>query len=628
MPSRKLGGGRILGNGNSLASIPLAHQRISQTTPAVKHKAFEEESVLSPLIDGSQDLSSIVSTKNGNSTTAATTGTQLHCPICDEEMITLLQLNRHLDDNHQELPEVQQDEVKTWFDKQVVKAKKFQPLVVINQKLKGLDIFEPNESPIVTTPTTLSGKRPILSELSKLDPDELVIKSHWQKLGYNDLCTEPSCGKKLGSVNGNVNCRKCGRLFCENHTMYQIKLSRSAQHDPLRGLWCRVCETCFKSRDGYNDHNGAERKHTSDFVKIRTNFLNKKHLEISRLEKRLTKLTLLLSNPPDEIFANEGVLVQLSGQKNQKKILEQSIVVWEEDAAAPKCPLCHQEFGSWSFRRHHCRICGQVVCGDPRTGCSSEISLEVTAKKNSGDLTVDIRMCRSCQSIIFSKKDFQDDISHKPPDQLAYENLVELERGIRLLLPKFQLLLKALQNLQIPSSQVQLTEAAKVRKRLIDLFGKYDQAAKRIRDLPSKSFTQLKLQKAVYQQSANFLNIYMLPLKSLPKLLKATSSYAPNSLPSFTSLETVKRDTHDLRSQASSSSAASSLEVEERELMEQLIALEEQRFMLNEMLSVARKAQRADEQIILSENMVEIGIECDRLRNMLDNLESKSMKYV
>jgi hypothetical protein len=38
--------------------------------------------------------------------------------------------------------------------------------------------------------------------------------------------------------------------------MYQMKLSRSAQHEPVRGLWYRVCETCYKSREGYNDHNG------------------------------------------------------------------------------------------------------------------------------------------------------------------------------------------------------------------------------------------------------------------------------------------------------------------------------------------------------------------------------------
>jgi rabenosyn-5 len=288
--------------------------------------------------------------------------------------------NRHLDDDHQELPEVEQDEVKTWFNKQVVKAKKFQPLAVINQKLKGLDVFESNDSPTTPTasPVALPGSRVQTPEY-RPDPDDLVTKTHWQRQGYNDVCTEPACGKRLGSVNGNVNCRKCGRLFCEDHTMYQMKLSRSAQHEPVRGLWCRVCETCFKSREGYNDHHGYIRDHTNDFMAMRRKTVDKAYLEISRLEKRLTKLTQLLANPPEEVSGTNGGL--LSGQKAQRKMLEQSVVTWEEDTKVFKCPFCQQEFGQWTFRRHHCRLCGRVVCADPRTGCSSEIGLNVAASE-------------------------------------------------------------------------------------------------------------------------------------------------------------------------------------------------------------------------------------------------------
>lgn len=294
----------------------------------------------------------------------------------------LLIFFRHLDDNHQELPEVEQDEVKNWFDKQVVKAKKFQPLAVINQKLKGLDVFESNDVPTSSTapPILVSGNRATTPEY-RPDPDEVVTRTHWQKAGYNDLCTEPACGKRLGAVNGNVNCRKCGRLFCEDHTMYQMKLSRSAQHEPIRGFWCRVCETCFKSREGYNDHHGLIRDHTSDFKAIRRKTVDKQYLEISRLEKRLTKLTHLLANPPEDLAGGGGSLMSLPGQKNQRKLLEQSVVTWEDDAKVLKCPFCQQEFGSWSFRRHHCRLCGRVVCADPRTGCSSEIGLNVAASK-------------------------------------------------------------------------------------------------------------------------------------------------------------------------------------------------------------------------------------------------------
>ena len=160
---------------------------------------------------------------------------------------------RHLDDDHKNLEEVKQDEVKDWFKTQVIKAKRFQPLAVLNQKLKGLDVFESNDTPPSPGLPASSSSNP---QVLRPDPDEVITRSHWQRHGPNDVCSEPMCGKRLSAANGNVNCRKCGKLFCEEHTMYQMKLSRSARHEPVRGIWCRVCETCYKSREGYNDHNG------------------------------------------------------------------------------------------------------------------------------------------------------------------------------------------------------------------------------------------------------------------------------------------------------------------------------------------------------------------------------------
>ena len=181
-----------------------------------------------------------------------------HEPLFQLHLLTPI---RHLDDNHKNLEEVKQDEVKDWFKTQMVKAKKFQPLAVLNQKLKGLDVFESNDTPPppAVLPTASSPAPAKSPEPPRVDPDEVVTRAHWQKPGPNDMCSEPLCGKRLNSTNGKVNCRKCGKFFCEDHTMYQMKLSRSANHEPVRGLWCRVCETCYKSRDGYNDHNGMFR---------------------------------------------------------------------------------------------------------------------------------------------------------------------------------------------------------------------------------------------------------------------------------------------------------------------------------------------------------------------------------
>jgi hypothetical protein len=293
-----------------------------------------------------------------------------------------LQLNRHIDDTHQELAEEEQDEVKTWFDKQVLKAKRFQPLSLINQKLRGLDVFESNESapsPGIPTPAA-AGKLPLEGPV---DPDELITRKHWQATTHDDYCTDPTCGRSLGPIAGSVNCRHCGRLFCEEHTMYQMKLSRSANPEPVRGYWARVCETCYKSREGYNDHSGLLIDHTSTFAAIRRKKVERHNLEVARLEKRLTKLTRLLASPPERLPTSNGSILSpvtsLAGQKNPRKILEQSIVTWEDDNEVPKCPFCQQEFGSWTFRRHHCRICGRVVCADPQTVCSTEVGLAVAS---------------------------------------------------------------------------------------------------------------------------------------------------------------------------------------------------------------------------------------------------------
>jgi rabenosyn-5 len=236
---------------------------------------------------------------------------------------------------------------------------------------------------------------------------------------------------------------------------------------------------------------------------------------------------------------------------------------------------------------------------------------------------IDVRMCRDCKGTVFSKKDFMAEVEHKPPDQRAYENLLQFEKGIRLLLPNFQRLLIALQDPEKPPSHAQLAEASKVRKRLLDSFGKYDLAAKRIRDLPTTSPTQKKLQTAIYQQSASFLSLHMLPLKTLPKILKHASPHGASALPSNgrSALSSIKYNDIDSASQMSSSSAVSAMEAEEKELKERLIVLEEQKFLVSEMITAANKRRKFDEVAALSGNRMDLDREIDAVNGMLAQLD-------
>ena len=111
------------------------------------------------------------------------------------------------------MEEEEKDDVKTWFRKRVMQAKQFQPVAVLNQKLKGLDIFESN-AVLASSPPINGGVHggsvivpPERQQTQSLrEPDEYVTRVHWQKMGSNDLCLDPTCRKPLGVVNGSVNC--------------------------------------------------------------------------------------------------------------------------------------------------------------------------------------------------------------------------------------------------------------------------------------------------------------------------------------------------------------------------------------------------------------------------------------
>ena len=162
----------------------------------------------------------------------------------------------------------------------------------------------------------------------------------------------------------------------------------------------------------------------------------------------------------------------------------------------------------------------------------------------------------------------------------------------------------------------------------MDSFAQYDVAARRIRDLPTLSETQKKLQKSIYQQATNFLHLHMLPLKTLPKILKHASPHGvtPNGHNSSNGrpnggLAAIKYNDIDSTSQISSSSAISALEEEEKTLRDRLIVLEEQKFLVSEMMTAANKRRKFDEASSLAQNIQDLGQEIDQIQGQLGQLD-------
>lgn len=108
---------------------------------------------------------------------------------------------------------MEKDDIQSWFRKRMMKAKQFQPVALLNQKLKGLEVFESNDNstpsysptPITNTSQTVN-QSSYIPPTRELDPDEVVTKTHWQRSTGRDVCTDPMCGKPLGTTNGSVNC--------------------------------------------------------------------------------------------------------------------------------------------------------------------------------------------------------------------------------------------------------------------------------------------------------------------------------------------------------------------------------------------------------------------------------------
>lgn len=539
------------------------------------------------------------------------------CPICEESMVTLLQLNRHLDDVHSEVEKVDNEPLKSWFRKKVEKAKQLQSVTSVFQN--KLDVFDPDEqSSESSTPTgTTSNHKRNASSISANNnnhtatssqlTDEYVTRKHWQK--YGDKCSDLLCDKFLTSRNGSVNCRQCGKLFCSSHTMYRMKLNRKAKHDPsLNGIWCRVCETCFKSRQGYNDNSGTLRTLTEDFKAIRQQQIDVRELEVNRLEKRMTKLIQLL-----EPYCDDSGLLNYT-RIQQRKQLEKSVANWQDDQEVVKCPICKNRFG-YSLRKHHCRSCGKVVCASHLTECSKDVQLSVLSEKLHNGVAhvpsqsdISVRICKDCKDTVFAKQNFNAQLNAPKPQVLKYfEALERLRKSIELIFPKFQAMLVAINEPANPPPHETLVEATQIRKKLMELFYQYDSVSRKLVACPMNNDTEKRLRHQFHLMSSNFLQEHMLPLKTVPKVLKHLECHNNNS-PSPSSTPTEEP--------ASSSSSATGLDdTTKKNLNEQKSVMMEQKSVLKDQIS---QAIDQDEIEPLKQSLTEIENEISNIQQQLN----------
>ncbi|KAG8232352.1 hypothetical protein J437_LFUL008820, partial [Ladona fulva] len=90
---------------------------------------------------------------------------------------------------------------------------------------------------------------------------------------------------------------------------------------------------------------GCIRSHMETFRMLRSARVEHYAAETNKLLIRLDKL--LIDMPTDPI---------------KRKAHEQQVVPWLNDADVPLCPSCTRPFQLLMRRKHHCRLCGAIMC--------------------------------------------------------------------------------------------------------------------------------------------------------------------------------------------------------------------------------------------------------------------------
>ncbi|KAJ2824959.1 carboxypeptidase Y-deficient [Coemansia erecta] len=346
----------------------------------------------------------------------------------------------------------------------------------------------------------------------------LVTRAHWQQPRAGARCGEPACGAALAA--GADNCRCCGRLMCAQHCAQTLRLSATAQA-ARRGVECRVCGECAARAGGAA---GQTRDHTRGFAHLRRRTVNAAVLEGNRVEKRLERLAAVHARAP-------GAAEPWSRARALQDA-EQAVVAWEDDAAVASCPFCARVFGRVATRRHHCRLCGRVVCG--RAGCSAQLSVPLPRADGSGfsngladgsgfsNGRADIRACRECDRTVARHRDR---IARAAPQATELMRLYAHIRAsmaqVEEALPVFNALAMRLHG---AGAEPDLPRAARIRKQLTAAFSEMDRASKRIAALPAATAGDARVHTAVRRTVAQYLQLHMFPLTMLPKAPRRPAS--------------------------------------------------------------------------------------------------------
>lgn len=282
---------------------------------------------------------------------------------------------------------------------------------------------------------------------------------------------------------------------------------------------------------------GAIRSHTKLFASVRSQHLEHYTVETNKLLIRLDKI--LRDLPSDPL---------------KRKAHEQEVVPWVDEKMVRLCPSCSRSF-HLARRKHHCRLCGFVMCNDCSYSLDLEIARKMTSPISQGEASSEIhgsslptpklkrsnsssslnsvlslvegvhqidtglRVCKDCLRLLESREALRESRTARPILLQFYERLQSYMQDANQLLPTYVIMCNSLSS---GDPTYQLKEAQALWAKLLRLAEHIDSLSKKILVLGSADTENpprgraLLLQQQIRAASTAFLRNEMLGLPTLP----------------------------------------------------------------------------------------------------------------
>lgn len=281
---------------------------------------------------------------------------------------------------------------------------------------------------------------------------------------------------------------------------------------------------------------GAVRSHLSDFKKHRAARIDHYVVEVNKLIIRLEKLT---------------AFDRTNTESAKIRAIEKSVVPWVNDQDVPFCPDCGNKF-SIRNRRHHCRLCGSIMCkkcmelislplankltnaskdalsthtspsqspnsvhGSRRGSISSMSSVSSVLDEKDDDR---IRCCTHCKDTLLKREQQIDEREHTPDIVKLYEKLRLCMEKVDQKAPEY---IKMATSLNAGETTYSLEHANDLRVEVQKVYELIDALSKKILNLgsnqdPPPHPNTLRLQRMVRYSATLFVQEKLLGLMSLP----------------------------------------------------------------------------------------------------------------